>query len=358
MHDLIKNLKSKNRQLVLAITGGGSSAISELLMCGGASEVILDAQVPYSKEALDNYLGISPDKYNSLTTACQMAATAYHKGLGLNGDQDRLLGVGACASLVRDTYDGTNPEIYSDGTKRKHVIYIAIHEKLVTRTFTVLFNNPNRLRPDEDSCAGEAILAAVNSLYSKSEFDNSWFLTEDDRTTVTTSYLESLVDVSPVDFRGPFKTSNVSDSDHFIYSGSFNPFHNGHRAICEFLYRKYGKKIAFEISLLNRDKPPVDYCSLLNRIHTLPLAEEYYAGYYITNAAMFDEKLRLFPDKKFVVGADTWNRISSNDAKRYYHSFIVMPRHATFICNNLWRDNVENDFIPVDISSSQIRNKS
>ena len=44
-------------RLVLTITGGGSRAIAELLEVPGGSRTLLEAVVPYSAMALENWLG-------------------------------------------------------------------------------------------------------------------------------------------------------------------------------------------------------------------------------------------------------------------------------------------------------------
>ena len=48
--DLIQQLHESPHQLVLAVTGGGSLAISGLLTRPGASATVLEAVVPYSPQ--------------------------------------------------------------------------------------------------------------------------------------------------------------------------------------------------------------------------------------------------------------------------------------------------------------------
>jgi nicotinamide mononucleotide (NMN) deamidase PncC len=75
--DLIERLHQQPHQFVIAITGGGTSAISELLAIPGASNTLLESMVPYSQESLKQYLGFDPLQAVSQNTARQMAMRAY-----------------------------------------------------------------------------------------------------------------------------------------------------------------------------------------------------------------------------------------------------------------------------------------
>jgi hypothetical protein len=87
-------------------------------------------------------------------------------------------------------------------------------------------------------------------------------------------------------------------------SGSFNPLHGGHTELRHSAERHLGTPIAFELPIVNADKPALDAADTLLRCRQFddaPLA--------ITTAATFAEKAVLFPGSVFVVGADTAIRI-------------------------------------------------
>ena len=50
-------------QAVLALTGGGSRAIAELLEVPGGSRTLLEALVPYSEASIANLLGSRPEQF-------------------------------------------------------------------------------------------------------------------------------------------------------------------------------------------------------------------------------------------------------------------------------------------------------
>src|SRR2546423_165218 len=64
-------------RLVMAITGGGSRAIADLLEVPGGSRTLLAAHVPYSAAAMRELLGAPPEQYCSNRTARAMAMAAY-----------------------------------------------------------------------------------------------------------------------------------------------------------------------------------------------------------------------------------------------------------------------------------------
>ena len=68
-HEMIAAMHGSGRQAVLAITGGGSGAIAELLRVPGGSRLLLEAIVPYEPRALTAFLGAEPAQACSVETA-------------------------------------------------------------------------------------------------------------------------------------------------------------------------------------------------------------------------------------------------------------------------------------------------
>ena len=70
---LISALHASGRKAALAITGGGSGAVGELLRVPGGSRLLIEAQVPYDELALAAFLGFAPAQACSSDTAIAMA---------------------------------------------------------------------------------------------------------------------------------------------------------------------------------------------------------------------------------------------------------------------------------------------
>src|SRR5262245_53933441 len=101
MQQLIEQIHATARPMVIAVTGGGSGAISSLLAVPGASATVLEAVIPYAARALGEWLGGTPDHFCSERTARAMAMAAFERARELSDtDPMSLYGVGATASLA------------------------------------------------------------------------------------------------------------------------------------------------------------------------------------------------------------------------------------------------------------------
>src|SRR5262245_66662624 len=65
---LISAIHASGRKAALAITGGGSGAVGELLRVPGGSRLLVEAQVPYDALALATFLGFAPAQACSADT--------------------------------------------------------------------------------------------------------------------------------------------------------------------------------------------------------------------------------------------------------------------------------------------------
>ena len=96
-----------------------------------------------------------------------------------------------------------------------------------------------------------------------------------------------------------------------LLPGSLNPVHEGHRRMLEVVGARLRTAGAYELAILNPDKPPLspgDAAARLDR----------FAGHeavWLTRAPTFPEKARIFPGATFAVGVDTIVRIAE---PRYY----------------------------------------
>ena len=91
-----------------------------------------------------------------------------------------------------------------------------------------------------------------------------------------------------------------------------------------------GRAGAFELSIVNVDKPPLDYHEIGVRL------AQFQAPVWLTRLPTFAEKARRFPAAVFAVGVDTMLRI---DAVRYYmntaHRDAAIEEFASLRCEFL-----------------------
>ena len=110
-----------------------------------------------------------------------------------------------------------------------------------------------------------------------------------------------------------------------VLCGSFNPFHEAHQAMAELALAKFQKQLEhfgdgnsepalwFELSVSNVEKSALNFETAKQR--TSQTFGDPKFGVVLTSAPTFEEKLKLFPNSTFVVGADTILRI---DDARFY----------------------------------------
>ncbi|MDR2705483.1 MAG: hypothetical protein LBC02_06865, partial [Planctomycetaceae bacterium] len=78
---LVQSFHDSPTELVLALSGGGSLVLGDLLTVSGASRTLIEASVPYSEESINRYIGRIPEQYCCQRTARYMAMTAFHRGV-------------------------------------------------------------------------------------------------------------------------------------------------------------------------------------------------------------------------------------------------------------------------------------
>ena len=96
-----------------------------------------------------------------------------------------------------------------------------------------------------------------------------------------------------------------------LLPGSFNPVHEGHRRMLALAAARLGAGGAYELAILNPDKPPLSPGEAARRLAGFSDAE----AVWLTRAPTFPEKARIFPGATFAVGVDTIVRIAE---PRYY----------------------------------------
>lgn len=290
----ITKIHQSGYKAVLAITGGGTGAINSLLEHGGGSAFLLEAIVPYGQESLAGFIGHVPEKYVSDLTARQLAMAAYIKAGKLT--KEKVVGFGATCSLAKT----------DERENRKHVVYLAYQTRDTTCTFHTELDNTRELEEAEVSqliidFLGDAVTDTTNI--------------EPTAKIVADAGLVNILH-SPGCYI-PKPLHRYPATKRFILSGSFNPLHDGHKEMVQTVLEIYDAHAAFELSITNVDKPPLDYVEIEQR------SAQFDGNLVLTNAPLFIDKARLNPGVTFLVGIDTWERII--DPK--YYSGSVSDRN-------------------------------
>jgi hypothetical protein len=351
----IQLLHKSPRAFVLAITGGGSSAIAQLLAEPGASNTIVESIVPYSEDALSHFLGHSPKTACSLSTARLMAMTAFKKAKLLSPDKPAF-GLGCTAALQ------THRE--RRGLDRCYVSIQSAHSSLLLE----LALDKNLSRSEQEAQCCELILYGM-SLSADLTKERPW------------NGLKFKHLTAPVLWQNLMKglissTQSLENLPRAIFPGAFNPPHPGHREIVRIAEEKLGQEVFYEISIANVDKANIDFIDMKERQDSLKGS-----NLLFTKAPTFIEKSTLFPGVTFIVGVDTICRIAETkyyenslekrdqaikDLTKNKHRFLVfgrlidkeyctlskvqLPEALRNLCDEISEDEFREDF-----SSSRIR---
>jgi nicotinic acid mononucleotide adenylyltransferase/nicotinamide mononucleotide (NMN) deamidase PncC len=303
---IVSALHSCGRQAVIAVTGGGSLAISDLLGVPGASAFLLEARVPYSPAALTEWLGREPEQCCSRETALAMAVVSWQRANKLFASPDEAVGVGCTAALV------------SNRPKRgEHRAWIATHTANATRLVGLSLAKGMRDRVSEERLVADALLRLLSDTCGLASFPEL-SLRETDSVTRETCVADPLLAELVAGRRATLWSVQSEWSTEppvkpvGLLAGAFNPLHDGHRELARIAERRLGGSVAFELAWVNVDKPPLDFLTIEARCRQFsdcPVV--------LTHEPTFVRKSRLFPDTTFVVGIDTAERIVQ---PKYYGS--------------------------------------
>ena len=303
---LISALHASGRKAALAITGGGSGAIGELLRVPGGSRLLVEAQVPYDAQALAAFLGFAPAQACSADTAIAMARSVRARAARLVPADTDLVGLGATAALVSD-----RPR------KGEHRFHIAFANSAGVAHCTGVMAKGRRDRAAEEDLVARAIVlwlahacgVAAPSPRSLLEADEHFAETVVAAADTIDRLLAGEIDRVTAQPDGQMMLS--APQPLVLMPGSFNPVHAGHVLLARVAEELRQQPLAFEISVTNVDKPPLAGKVVRHRL----VQFAWKSPVELTRAPTFLEKSRLFPRTTFVIGADTAERVV---APKYY----------------------------------------
>lgn len=312
---LIELLNLFGAQVVVVVSGGGTQVIPQLLAEGGASNVMLEALVPYAKSAVAEFLGGNPDAYCSDRTTRQLAVAGWQRSVKLSSQGRNNVGIAATASLR-----SVKPKM------GQHRVHVATHRVQETVTATLQLTKNARSRFEEEHVAAllclDILVSTVTETTShpwRKELE-SLLLPEEEivrneyRAPVRWQKLWISEEVEvPIEINSVGQTRQRLGqvNNRLIFSGSFSPLHEGHLAMAHIAEEIAERPVEWELSVTNVDKPMLDYIEVSRRV-------EQFKGktLWLSRAATFIEKVHVFPQSTFVMGADTYVRLID---PKYYH---------------------------------------
>lgn len=306
VHTLVQQMHDAPGMVALVTAGAGTQSLAWLLGVAGASRTLLEAHVPYSKTAFDGYIGRPPEKYVSAEAARLLAGNALRRARTLRpSDTTPVIGLACTATIVTD-----RPK------KGEHRACVAAWSETAVISHELVLAKGLRDRDGEEEVVSWLILNTLAEAMGLAERLPLPLLGQEVvvREVVDLAGSVGRVLAGQTEFVGVYADGRVREAGirpRVLLSGSFNPLHAGHEGLANAAADLLGQPVALDLALVNADKPPLALEVALGRLGQM-------AGrwpIYLTRAATFVEKARLFPGVAFVVGHDTAVRLL---APRYY----------------------------------------
>ena len=288
------------------MAGAGNYALAWLLGVGGASRTVLETRVPYGYLAMTDFLGgYAPEQTVSADTARRMARSAWQRGLALRESDAPIVGLGCTATIA------------TDRTKRgEHRAYVATWDDAGVTTDAVTLEKGLRERAGEEDVVSRLVIAALaRACGVDAELDLR--LAPSERLTTETVHhgdpirrlLEGDARWVTVHSDGGMAVDAIAPLA--LLPGSFNPLHSGHVELAAAAADVLGVPVAYELSVVNVDKPPLEVAEIQRRLAQF----RGIGSVVLTGAETFQKKARLFPGCGFAIGWDTATRLIE---PRYY----------------------------------------
>ena len=299
IQQLIQKIHDQKGRIIYVTAGAGTYTLAWLLGVAGASRTVIEALVPYDWNAFDDFLGQTPAKYVEADTARLMAGRAFTRADWLIQGDEPLIGVACTATIITD-----RPK------RGEHRAHIALWqpERVVWQKLTL--DKGKRDRVGEETMVSRHILNALaEALGIEERLDLAMVAGDLLETGVTdvAALLGQLMggEISSFHLKADGTLGQGVPKAYSLLSGSFNPLHDGHLSLAQVATNMTGLPPAFEMTLMNVDKPALESPEALHRIAQFAGRWDIFAS----NAGTFAEKAKLYPGSTFVVGFDTAARV-------------------------------------------------
>ena len=301
----IQRIHAHPSKLVFEFAGAGSMALFWLHSIAGSSRTILEATDRYASASMIDLLGAPLEQFVARDTAEAMAMQAYHRAQRLADTDTPCLGLGCTATIA------------TDRTKRgDHSVWVAVQDRDGVCSYGLTLVKGVRDRFGEETIVSQIVVRALADS-CKIEADVPLDLISDEQLlvehTTRPDPLALLLDGAAQSVTIHADGQRVADAPvrGGLLSGSFNPLHAGHERLAEAAAAFLKQPVAFELPVVNADKPPLRYAEVERRLAQF----RWRYDVVLSRAPLFAEKAALYPGCVFVIGYDTAARIVN---PRYY----------------------------------------
>jgi hypothetical protein len=303
---LVQAIHDCPTRIVLVTAGAGTQALSDLLGVAGATRTLLEALVPYSAAALDEFLGQTPTQYVSGATARLLAGRAFTRARWLEQASSAVAGIACTATIITDRPKLGEHRAFIAGWNRHRLTWYGVH-----------LDKGARDRRGEEELVSRIILNTVAETCGIAARLELPLLDGDELEIEVSDFARMAINLhqSAIDHFGILDDGRICTAAECapgaLLCGAFNPLHDGHLALAQSAAQLLNQPVTFELSATNADKATLAPDTILERVAQ-------FAGrwpVFASNAPTFLQKARIYPGIAFVVGFDTAQRILQ---PRYY----------------------------------------
>ena len=299
VRELVESVHGSERMVSLAIAGAGTQAVGWILGVAGASRTALDVQIPYASSAVVDYIGFEPGQFVSAETSRALARSAYFRAVDLRSGVAPVAGVACTATIA------------TDRKKRgEHRCHVAVHHATGWSATSLTLAKGRRDRSEEDAVVSRLILNAIAEVAGIDGRVDPGLLEGENVLRNGVEFADPLEALSEDHVGHVIAGSDGSITADVRFSGgvlpgSFNPLHRGHTRLVKAASAMLGAPVAYEISITNVDKPPLELGEIRQRVAQFSGVSDV----VVTRAPVFYEKARMLPGCTFVIGVDTMRRV-------------------------------------------------
>ena len=289
----IAQINASEYKFCANITGGGAAFLSGYLARPKASKTFLQGIIPYSCASIDTMIG-KPEKYCNHKAAKKLSLKAFEDAYKFcKTEGGKPVGIGA-SCIVH--YDG-------ERKGREHKIYIHVHSETKTKTLDIILSQ-GLSREVEEELISDLILAILAKTCD----------VKDSVRLKIAPYYDYVIHSKFEEYKIDKKWLEAPKKDNgevYVFPGSFNPLHCGHKNIVNKVQSHYNCDVLYEICMGNVDKANIDYIDINKRLSNFNNPEDLIV---IPHAyARFIDKYNFYKKHynkvNFIMGYDTYERL-------------------------------------------------
>ena len=283
----------------IVATGGGMQAVSWLLSVPGASQTIVEANIPYAEGALSAFAPGIRGSAVSVERACDLADRAFDMSMSRSSGRGPIVGASCTAALT------TNRE--RSGEEEAYICVRDSHQRLI---FHIGFDKGTANRLQQDTWVS---LVLLNALMESAGLEERLPISigcagriermRDDRPNSFTQLVDGGIRWILCHQDGEWQVHG--EASLILFPGSFHPMHRGHERLTRLVDERTGGRVDLELSIHNTDKPSLHRLDVTRRLDSIQGRRRV----LLTQASTFLAKSRLFPGRTFLLGFDTVVRL-------------------------------------------------